>query len=143
MSEQQEVVTLLAQLAPHDTLEPPTGWWIEDDEGQIAYEPDGSGADDWCSDCVVDAVMRLNTYTPESTIYTALRCDPCAEYDVLPRCAVCGIALAGWPTDYCLSEELQFFETEKNWPANPENIRVIGMALYNLQWEEDAEAVQP
>lgn len=139
----KEVSALLDQLTPHNTLSPPTGYWIEDDEGQVAYEPDGSGAGDWCPDCVDDTVMRLNTYTPGSAIYTALRCDPCGEYDTLPRCAVCGIALAGWPTDYCLDEELDFFQRETDWTANQENIRVIDMALYNLRWEADAAKITP
>lgn len=134
-----EIVSLVDRLGPYNTLDPPNGCWITTDEGGMVYDPDNHGGGDWCGDCAEDVVMRLSLYTPGFTTYEMCWNDPCGEHDTVPCCATCRKTLAGWPTDYCRSEELAYFEEEPDFDANPENIHVICMALWNLQWGNEDE----
>lgn len=137
---QQRVRDLVEALRPYDTLVPPGGFWIEDSDGGMEYGPEGGGGD-WCEDHGEDMVMRLNIYTPGDRKYE-LRCnDSSGEYDTIPRCSTCGVTLKGWPTDFCLSEELAYYDDNPDWQPGPEDFHVICMALWNLQWSEDDEAV--
>ena len=63
------IVSLVGQLNPFNTLNPPNGCWIENSDGGMAYDPDNRGGADWCADCVEDVAMRLNLYTPGSLTY--------------------------------------------------------------------------
>lgn len=134
----ERVKTILATLEPHNTLNPPVGCWIETSEGGV--EIGSGGGCDWCWEHGKEAVDRLNLYTPGATTYEAIPSDPCGNYDSLPRCAECGITLAGWPTDYCRSEELGYFESEPDFDASLENIHIITMVMWNLQWADGKEA---
>jgi hypothetical protein len=125
---------------PHNTLDPPDGCWIRSDEGGMAEDPDNKGGGhDWCGECGEDVAMRLNLYTPGSATYEMCWNDPCGEHDTIPCCNSCRKTLAGWPTAYCLSQELAYFEEEPDFEPNPENVHVICMVLWNLQWGEQDE----
>jgi hypothetical protein len=137
-----EISALVERLRPYDTLAPPQGYWIEGPDGGMQYDPDGNhGASDWCEDHAEDLIMRLNLYTPGDGEYLLQAADTGGIYDTIPCCATCGITLAGWPTNYCRSEELCFFEDDPDWEPSPENIHVIEMVLWNLQWSDDTEAL--
>lgn len=126
-----DITALYERLQPYDTLSPPGGFWIEDSDGG-----DATGGYDFCCDCGDDHVMRLNLYTPGTITYELMCSDPCSNSDVIPRCYGCGKTLAGWPTDYCETEELAYFEDDDADPT-PENVHVVSMVLWNLQWSED------
>lgn len=130
-----DITALYEKLRPFDTLNPPDRYWIEDSEGQ-----DATGGYDFCFECGSDCADRLNLYTPGELTHDLTCCDPCGESDVIPHCHQCGKTLAGWPTDYCASEELSYF-TENDADATPENIHVVNMMLWNLQWSEDDEGI--
>ena len=134
------IVSLVWQLNPFNTLNPPNGCWIENSDGGMAYDPDNRGGADWCADCVEDVAMRLNLYTPGSLTYEPVWNDPCGNHDTLPACASCGKTLAGWPTDYCLLDELAYFEDDPDFDPTPEAIHIVSMELWNLQWSSDKES---
>jgi hypothetical protein len=134
---QNNIKNLVECLQPHNTLNPPSAFWIESADGGIEYDPDGAKGDYWCEEHGEDLVMRLNLYTPGDGECSLLCGDPCSNNDTIPRCSTCGITLAGWPTDYCLTGEMDYFESDSDWEPSPENLHVIGMALWNLQWSED------
>jgi hypothetical protein len=136
-----QIGALIERLRPYDTLDPPQEYWIEDPAGGMEYGPDGDCSGGWCEEHAKDIHMRLNLYTPGDGEYLLQCSDTCGENDVIPRCGTCGITLAGWPTDYCRSEEQCFFEDDPDWEPSPENLHVIGMVLWNLQWETDCEIV--
>lgn len=140
MSWRKDITDLVEFLEPFNRLDPPNGHWIESCEGDMIYDPDDRGfGSDWCEQCGEDVLMRLNLYTPGNMTYSASWNDTAGEHDSILRCTSCGMTLAGWPTDYCLSEELAYFKGDPEFSVNPENIHVICMALWNLQWGDDSE----
>lgn len=131
-----EISALHDRLQPHNTLNPPDAYWIESSDGD-----DSTGGLDFCFECGEEHVGRLNLYTPGSKTHELMMGDSCGNHDSIPHCDICGVTLAGWPTDYCESEELGYFEDERDLDPAPENIHVLSMILWNLQWSEDAEEV--
>jgi hypothetical protein len=76
----------------------------------------------------------MNLYTPGTLICEVIPLDSGGNYDTIPRCAECGITLAGRPTDHCRFEELCYFEDNPESSTDPEDIHIICMVLWNLQW---------
>lgn len=129
-----DISALHDRLIPFDTLNPPHGYWIEGDET-------GDPTDmDYCLGCGADFVARLNLYTPGNEEFRLACTDPCGNNDTIPRCAECGKTLAGWPTDYCRSDLLRYFDGDDPDPT-PEDVHVISMVLWNLQWSEGKDDV--
>jgi hypothetical protein len=131
---QDDIRALVARLKPHNTWTPPDSYWIEDSDGA-----DATGGYDFCYECGLDYMARLNLYTPGADTYDLMWNDPCRDCDAIPHCNCCGKTLAGWPTDYCRSEELDYYEETPDFSPSRENIHVICMVLWNLQWSEDPE----
>lgn len=139
MTWRRDITDLVRFLSRHDTLVPLDQYWIENSEGGMEYGPDGNYTGAWCYEHGEDVVARLNLYTPGEDTYDLRWCDPCGIEDSIPACSTCGATLAGWPTEYCLSEEIQYFEDNPDFEPNRENLHVICMALWNFQWGEDSE----
>ncbi len=139
MSWRQDITGLVCFLSHHNTLDPPTEYWIENSDGGMEYGPERTGSGAWCLEHAEDMVMRLNLYTPGDETYELRGSDPCGENDVIPHCSTCGKTLAGWPSEYCLTDELNYFESNLDFEPSPENLHVIYMALWNFQWEEDSD----
>lgn len=126
-----DITALHDRLEPHNVLNPPAAYWIVDSVGD-----DATGGMDFCFECGSAHVERLNLYAPGDRTYEFMWCDPCGGNDTIPRCDECGKTLAGWPTDYCASNELEYFEDEEP-ELTPENVHVVNMVMWNLQWSED------
>jgi hypothetical protein len=134
MTNHPEVSSLVAALEPHNTLNPPVGFYIQREDGN-------DDCLDYCEECAEDYCERLNLYTSGELLHAVMVADSCSNHDSLPLCDCCGKTLAGWPTDYCRDQEIAYFMDEPDFPPSPENIHVICMILWNLQWLEDADVV--
>ena len=69
-----------------------------------------------------------------------MSCDPAGNNGHVPYCKACGVTLQGWLTESGVSGELDYYEAEGAKPV-PEDIHVVSMVLWNLQWSDNAASL--